>query len=406
MKFIYLSNTRLPGEKAHAIQIMKTCAALAATSDVLLLYPRRRNRAWLRRVTNLVEFYDLPRDVPRKSIPCIDLFDWVLKMPVGQAWGYRFVFALQMWTYHLALLPYIWKDADVFYTRDSLTAGLLAALRPKIRKKVFFEAHTFPASRLGIALQGWFAHRIGGIITINHLLAKRYRQFGCSPESISVISDAVEASNFALISKAPARKQLGIPADRYIAMYVGQMYVWKGVDTLIAAAAHLSDEHCIWLVGGTPEELPRIRRALAELDNSLVVATGYIEHREVPTYLAAADVLVLPNSGQHEISRFYTSPLKMFEYMAAGRAIIASDLPSIREVLTDGENALLVPPDNPKALAETIKHLRANSAITNQIAERAKADSASHSWDGRAQQILKFVARHSNSITVTESSTV
>ena len=169
-------------------------------------------------------------------------------MPVGRAWGFRFVFALQMWTYHLALLPYFWKAADIFYTRDSLTAGLLAALRPKIRQKVFFEAHTFPASRLGIALQGWLARRIGGIVTINHLLAKRYKQFGCSPESISVIADAVEASSFALISRAAARQQLDIPTDRFIAMYVGQMYAWKGVDTLIAAAEHLSDEHCIWLV--------------------------------------------------------------------------------------------------------------------------------------------------------------
>ena len=81
MKFLYLTNSRLPGEKAHAIQIMKTCATLAAYADVRIIHAQRTNRPWLSSVTNLQAYYDLPRDVPRQAIRSLDLFYIVPGMP-------------------------------------------------------------------------------------------------------------------------------------------------------------------------------------------------------------------------------------------------------------------------------------------------------------------------------------
>ncbi len=90
---------------------------------------------------------------------------------------------------------------------------------------------------------------------------------------------------------------------------------------------------------------------------------------QVPLYLASADVLALPNSGREAISRRHTSPLKMFEYMAAARPIVASDLPSLRETLTDGENALLVPPEDPEVVEAAIRRTLADDALVNRAAQ-------------------------------------
>ena len=140
MKFIYLTNSRLPGEKAHAIQIMKTCAALAAHADVSIIHAWRSNRPWLRSVTNLQAFYGLPRDVRRQTIPSLDLFQLVPRMPLWRSGAYRIVFAIQMLTYHLALGPLLLRtNADIYYTRDSLTAALLVLIRKGMKGKVFYQ---------------------------------------------------------------------------------------------------------------------------------------------------------------------------------------------------------------------------------------------------------------------------
>jgi glycosyltransferase involved in cell wall biosynthesis len=107
--------------------------------------------------------------------------------------------------------------------------------------------------------------------------------------------------------------------------------------------------------------------------------------------LAAADVLALPNSGRAAVSRYYTSPLKLFEYMAAERPIIASDLPALREIIANEETALLVPPDDASALAAAVERLRADPALARRLAANARSAVGAHTWERRAARILDFV---------------
>ena len=149
MKFIYLTNSRLPGEKAHAIQIMKTCAALAADVDIQIVHPRRVNRPWLQSVVDLQKYYKLPRDVERRLVYSLDLFSIVPSLPFGKSLAYKVVFAIQTITYHIALLPLLLTStADVYYTRDSLTAALLVILRKENTSTVIYEAHKYPSLSL------------------------------------------------------------------------------------------------------------------------------------------------------------------------------------------------------------------------------------------------------------------
>jgi len=111
-----------------------------------------------------------------------------------------------------------------------------------------------------------------------------------------------------------------------------------------------------------------------------------VEPALVADLLSQADVLILPNTAS-AISTRFTSPLKLFEYMAAGRPIVASDLPSIREILRDGENALLVEPGNASALAAAIQRILADPELAAALARAALDQVPAYSWERRAQRL-------------------
>ena len=102
--------------------------------------------------------------------------------------------------------------------------------------------------------------------------------------------------------------------------------------------------------------------------------------------LRDAAVLVLPNRAT-TVSARYTSPLKLFEYLALGKPIVASDLPALREVLRDQENAILVPPDRPLALAAALREVLDDPALAERLGRGARADAPQYSWDRRAWRL-------------------
>ena len=143
------------------------------------------------------------------------------------------------------------------------------------------------------------------------------------------------------------------------------------------------------IVGGVPPDLDRIRRLAGARRN--VRTTGHRPPAEARRYLAAADVAIIPFSGATIIAREHTSPLKMFEYMAAGVPIVASDLPSLREVLRHEHNALLVPPDDNAALAAAIERLLSDHELAARLAGTARNEVADCTWNRRAAGIVGFL---------------
>ena len=171
-------------------------------------------------------------------------------------------------------------------------------------------------------------------------------------------------------------------------VYAGHLYAWKGVDVLLDALGQLAGVRGV-IVGGYEKEpdLARLRERAARLGISdRVTFTGLVPPSAVAAYLRAARVLVLPNPAS-AISTRFTSPLKLFEYMAAGRPIVASDLPSIREVLRHEENALLVEPGNPTALAAGVRRLLEDPALADRLAQAATTGVQDYSWDRRAERL-------------------
>ena len=117
---------------------------------------------------------------------------------------------------------------------------------------------------------------------------------------------------------------------------------------------------------------------------------GHKDYALMPYYLGSADCLVLTGTQASETSQKYTSPMKMFEYMASQKPIVASELPSFKEVLNQ-ENCIFVEPDNPEAMAIGIKKALNDAELSKRISEQAFKDVQKYTWDNRVRKILEFI---------------
>jgi glycosyltransferase involved in cell wall biosynthesis len=208
-----------------------------------------------------------------------------------------------------------------------------------------------------------------------------------------VAPDAVDEKRFAdTVDGGRARKELHISPSERVVTYTGHLYAWKGIDTVVAAAAELSDVVFL-IVGGMPDDQNRLRSEIVSRGLSNVRLEGHVSPARVPLYLAASDVLLLPNSAATPLSSRHTSPMKAFEYMAAGRPIVASDLPSLRELFASDVDALLVAPDDPGELARAVRRLLDDPSLSERLAASARRKVRDFTWSGRAAAILEFARR-------------
>jgi glycosyltransferase involved in cell wall biosynthesis len=233
-----------------------------------------------------------------------------------------------------------------------------------------------------------------GYVTITRALADELeRRMGARPAGVDVIPDGARVD--------PARRfdwdgPAGMRGPGPLVTYAGHLYPWKGVETMLgalAAAPGLGLRGRV--IGGHPSEpdLGRLRQFAANLGlGERVEFTGMKAPGEVAGLLREADILVLPNRAT-SVSANYTSPLKLFEYLAAGRPIVASDLPALREILRDRENAWLVPPDDPAALATALETIARDKTLAVKLAKAAFDSAAAYSWDARAERLEETLAR-------------
>lgn len=249
-----------------------------------------------------------------------------------------------------------------------------------------FEAHFVPPK--GNFIFYFMMNRVDGIVALTRHMKKDLENNGIKTK-ILIAPDGVDIERFSTNSdRLELRKRLNIPLNKHIIVYTGHLYSWKGIHTLALASGFLGENCLIIFIGGTEEDLKSFREKYGQNKNILI--TGHKNHSEIPDWLAIADVLVLPNSAKEDISKFHTSPLKLFEYMASSRSIVASDLPSIREVLNEN-NSVLVEPDNPEKLAEGIRKAIEDKELAGRITKKAREDVLNYSWTKRTARVLDFV---------------
>ncbi len=371
MKLRYIAYIRLPTEKAHGFQIMSMCSAFArAGAEVELLVPTRATPI----DKDPFEYYGVPKNFTIRRIAAPQPRDFSLSSlsRLSYLWA-RFVFAWR------ALRDARRRPADMYYHRDEIV--FCAFGRAGLRG--VWEVHDMPRhlSRYAKALD-----QSKLVVAITEGLKRALVSEGVAPELVTVEPDGVDVQRFATAASEGVRHLLGITQDDVVVSYIGSLLPWKGVPTFIDAAAGLPASAYILVVGGEGAQLEAIRGDMKK--NSVRgQAIGRVDPSAVPEYFAASDVIVIPNSAATKISREYTSPLKLFEALAAGKAIVASDIPSLREVLDD-DTAIFVPPDDPAALRRALTRLASDGAKRAHLAARAKECAARYDWTARAKRIL------------------
>ena len=371
MKILYISDSRIPGEKANSIQVVKTCEAFAKKScEVTLLVPDRESK---RDPEEVWSYYGVKTPFEIRWLRTLDLR---IIRPKEKPSKFGLWFFLSTGTFGMSVIKFLSKhrDYDVIYTRHEPTVFAIKKIsRVKDLPPVVYEAHNYSDSRARLV------RGCDKMVTITRALADLYSKKTRVP--VLVAPDAVDLESFDLgITKEQARKKLNLK-EKKIVTYTGQPFPWKGVHTLIEAAKDI--DATVLLVGGEERHLKSLR-AKAPHNVGFV---GQVPPTRVPLYLAASDVLVLPNT-KDRVSREYTSPLKLFEYMASGRPIVASDLPSLREVIND-DSAFFFEPENPTSLVEAIKE--ALSKEGEKRAKKAKERVMEYTWDKRVKKIIGFL---------------
>ncbi len=229
------------------------------------------------------------------------------------------------------------------------------------------------------------------IVVVSESLRRYLQEAGVRPERIRVLPNAVDANLFHnRLDGEPVRKRFHL-GSRFVVGFLGTFKQWHGADLLMEAFQRLHqgdpDMHLLLVGDGPLRESLQEKIRQAGLEHEVTLA-GKVTHQEVPLYLATMDVAVAPYP---DLSKFYFSPLKLFEYMAAGRAIVASRLGQIAEVIVDGESGLLFKPGDVEDLVRCIRRLREDSRLRLALGKQASMTSRSYTWSKNASQVVAWV---------------
>jgi len=365
IKLFYSSYTFFWTNKANCYQSLKTCEALSKYIDtVYFLHPKtKKNKPNHEILSN----YLIENNFVLKSI-----FHFNLNF-IGKKSG-LLISNLTFTLVSTFLLLFKSKN-DIYLTRDHLGMSFIAFLKTIgiIKQKIFFEAHFFNP-RIGRSVR-----KFDGLVVINNKLKEKYKIFN---SNILVSHDGVDIDFF----KAGEKK---INKTKKI-LYSGNLWEWKGVDLLIKASSKIKTNHQILIAGGSEDVIKDFELRNSKYLNQKIIRLGNLNRDSLVKIMNESDVFVLPTLSTSELSK-YTSPLKLFEYMAMKRIIVASDIESTKEVLSNNENSILFKANDYNDLAKKLDWVLQNDV--SKFIEKAYDDVQNYTWSKRALNIHKFLIK-------------
>ena len=378
MKIALITNSRIPSLTANSIQAMKVAQALMQLRhDVRMFAPAETQPV---APELLITHYGLRLSPPLELLPSISglkRLDFIVHAQrAAQKFG--------------AELIYTWLPQS-------------AALGVWMKYPVVLEMHADVTGRMGAwwLRQFWNAKGKKTMTVTTSALRKaleRSTSLKLENEAVLVAPNGVELERYeSLPSPSEARRQLNLP-DGLTVGFTGHIYPGRGAELLFELAKQMPRVNFLW-VGGTPELVSFWRSKLEGERVANVTMTGFVEHSKIPLYQAAADVLLMPysrsileSSGQ-DIAEVI-NPMKMFEYMAAGRAIVCAELPVIREVLNEG-NAVFCEAGNWELVISNwrlaIESLLADESRRLALGAQARKDVERFSWVKREERVMEGI---------------
>jgi glycosyltransferase involved in cell wall biosynthesis len=377
MKIAYCTNVRLPSERAHGHQVAAVCDALAALQhEVTIFAPYRKNPVQ----ESFQDYYGLKHTMALKHLGKTDYI---------AAWWTPGVLGLTLLTHFFSseLRTYLKSHRfDLIYTR---TPEILSAFHG-LSVPVILELHKIPRTMHFSKV----ANRCALIVALTNPMKHALMEMGVTAP-IVVEGDAVDLAQFASVKSANVRESYDIPKKDAVIVYTGQlqsMGLSKGIPEFLSALEILEDQdldfHAV-IAGGPQHIADTFAKTLPQEVRAHITFTGHMDHAEIPALMAAADVLVYPApKSNHTFYQRDTSPLKLFEYMAAGRPIVAADLPPLHDVV-DSSTVTFVEPGSGKALAEGINWVLKNPEKAQEKAKKAHSKVQEYTWEKRMKRILE-----------------
>ena len=369
MHIVYIANSIIPSTAANAVNVMRMCSAFAKNGHkVSLIVPMRAAQEVARDAVD--EFYGIKERIDMMWRPWRGFRGRSIAYAADAAWTAR------------KLMP------DLVYSRFLLGAAAACVLR----LPVVYEAHVPPSQsgRMGSWLVRWILRRAAllRIVVISTALKDEFERV--LPESARKLVVAHDGADPIVTSN---RVQIAREGERLKVGYIGQLYRGKGME-LIAKLAPLCPWADFHIVGGNPDSVQQWREATK--DSSNILFHGFVPPAEVHRYCSEMDVLIAPYQRQvgvygdsGDVAR-WMSPLKLFEYMSARRAIVCSDLPVLREILQDGHNSLLCAPEAMEEWRTALSKLREDSSLARRLADAAYEEfSQRFTWVARARHVLQ-----------------
>ena len=367
LKIAYAAQVPIPSHRAYAVHVMHMCQAFAQLGHDVTLY----GMPPAVEVDDAHDYYGMPRTFNLASIPMSRL-----RGLAGPAFGRAIVrHALRN------------RPPDLFYSRHIYAA----AFARRAGLPVIYEVH-MPVSNAAHhwLLRGMLRDRQRfRLVAITDALRERYLED--FPELQH--DDVLIAHDGAVLLAEQEASVIDVrQSDDITVGYVGNLYPGKGMELIVELAAQMP-EIPFHIVGGRPEDLEYWRPKIKEGN---LILHGQVPHGDLALFFRMMDILLLPlqqqvspDGGSGDIAK-WTSPMKMFEYMAQGKPIIASDLPVLQEVLKDRENAMIVRGDDPSAWIDSIRLLIACESLRSRLGAKARQDLEDHfTWNTRAQRILR-----------------
>ena len=366
MKIIFVSSCKVPSDMANSIQVMKVCQAFVQLGHkVTLLVPGTQSEA-----VDLFGHYGLHTLFDIEWLPARSrrLFPWKAN---------RRARALS------ADLLYAWPI-------QSAVLGLLAGIPSML------EMHDFPAGRFGPLWFRLFLTLPGRkrLLPITDALRRElnHRYWPLPAGQVVIAPDGVDLERYAsLPDSESARRSLGLPPAPTV-LCTGHLYAGRGADLFLTLAAKFSQASFVW-VGGRPTDVETWKSRTTAQSQVNVTFTGFAPNERIPLYQAAADILLMPygrnisGSSGGDIANIY-SPMKMFEYLASGRAILTADLPVLHEVL-DETTAVFAAPGDVESWESALGGLLADEKRRQSLGQCARSVSQRYAWVERARRALE-----------------
>lgn len=285
----------------------------------------------------------------------------------------------------------LWGLAGTWLRQRLACPHILEVNAPLVYEQQRYRGLTFAPLARRVEAEVW--RNADLVVAVSDALRAHLRACGVADKNVRVAPNAVDTQRFRPdVSGSEVRRALKL-GDRFVIGFAGTFKPWHGVELLLDAFQQVRQaEPCahLLLVGEGPlqkaYELQAQRLGIADS----ITFAGHVAHEHMPAYIAAMDVAAAPYPA---LDQFYYSPLKLFEYMAMGRALVASRIGQIAEYVRDGETGLLYEPGDCAALAGAILWLHGNPERASALGRSASAAVQGSSWQRNASQVVRWAQR-------------